>query len=308
MLNKLKTDKLKHHKLRHLQELIIERDLMSKPLVSIVIPTYNSEKTLPLCLASIKRQTYGNIEVIVVDNFSTDRTVEIARSYGAKVIQVRSERAKAKNIGLKHARGKYVLFIDSDMELTPRVVEECVKLAESDPRIGGIIIPERSIGNNYWARVRDFERSFYAGTPIESARFFRRDLALQVGGYDEDIVFYEESTLPQKIEGLGYNAKSRITSYILHHEEDFSLLKWLKKKYYYSKTACKYKRRYNTYAIKQINLLYRFSLFLKNKDFYMKPLLALGVIALKFLEYSVSAMGYLICMRTKSLGLWSEQC
>ena len=54
---------------------------MSKPLVSVIIPTYNSEKTLPLCLESIKRQTYKNIEVIIVDNFSVDRTVDIAKRY-----------------------------------------------------------------------------------------------------------------------------------------------------------------------------------------------------------------------------------
>ena len=83
---------------------------------------------------------------------------------------------------MRNAKGKYVLFIDSDMELTERVVEECVELAERDDKIGGIIIPERSVGDGFWVRVRDFERSFYAGTVIESARFFRRDLALQVGG------------------------------------------------------------------------------------------------------------------------------
>ena len=52
-----------------------------------------------------------------MDNFSIDRTVEIAKRYGARVIQVRGERAKAENIGLSIARGKHILFIDSDMEL-----------------------------------------------------------------------------------------------------------------------------------------------------------------------------------------------
>jgi len=50
-------------------------------------------------------------------------------------------------------------------------------------------------------------------------------------------VFFEESTLPQKIEALGFNVRARINAEILHHEDDFSLLKWLKKKYYYGKTA-----------------------------------------------------------------------
>ncbi|MFH7873662.1 MAG: glycosyltransferase, partial [Candidatus Aenigmatarchaeota archaeon] len=49
-----------------------------KPLVSIIIPTYNSEKTLAKCLESIKNQSYKNIEIIVVDRFSKDKTAEIA--------------------------------------------------------------------------------------------------------------------------------------------------------------------------------------------------------------------------------------
>ena len=259
---------------------------MDELLVSIVIPTYNSEKALPLCIESIKRQTYRNIEVIVVDNFSTDRTVEIAKSYGAKVIQVRGERTKAKNIGLRHARGKYVLFIDSDMELTLTVIEECVRLAESNSNIGGIIIPEHSVGNNYWTKVRDFERSFYARTPIESPRFFRRDLALKVRGFDEDIVFYEETTLPLKIEKMGYNVRARIRPPILHHEENFSLTKWLRKKYYYGKSAFAYKQRYHNYALKQISPFYRLKIFLGKRRFYSRPTLALGIIVLKSLEYT----------------------
>ena len=266
---------------------------MDEPLVSIIIPTYNSERTLPLCLESIKRQTYRSIEVIIVDNFSADRTVEIAERYGARIIQVRGERALAKNIGLKHARGKYVLFIDSDMELTPRVIEECVKLAESNPRIAGVIIPEKTLGDNYWAKVRDFERSFYTGTPIESPRFFRKDLALEARGFDEDIVFYEEATLPYKIEKLGYNVRARINSYILHHEKELSLAKWLRKKYYYGKTAKAYKTRYPEHGSKQTSLPYRFGLFLKSRRFWSKPSLAIGVLILKTLEYLVAGLGYI---------------
>ena len=268
---------------------------MDEALVSIVIPTHNSEKTLSLCLESIKRQTYRNIEIIIIDSFSTDRTIEIARSYGARITQVRGERAKAKNIGLRLARGKYVLFIDSDMELTPRVVEECVKLAESDPGVGGIIIPERSVGNNYWAKVRDLERSFYVRTPIESPRFLRRDLAIKAGGFDEDIVFYEEATLPHKIEKLGYDIRTRANAYILHHEENITLRKLLRKRYHYAKSAYTYLKRYKSrkYVQEQISPIYRLKLFMLNERFWANPTLALGVLTLKLLEYIVSALGYI---------------
>ncbi|RLE63181.1 MAG: hypothetical protein DRJ47_09690 [Thermoprotei archaeon] len=80
--------------------------------------------------------------MVAVNDFNAGRIVEIARSYGARVVQVRGERAKAKNVGVKLAKGEFVLFVDSDMELTPKVVEECLEAIESDEGIGGIIIPE----------------------------------------------------------------------------------------------------------------------------------------------------------------------
>jgi len=263
------------------------------PLVSVIIPTHNSEKTINLCLRSIKKQSYKNIEIIVIDRYSKDNTIQIVNKYKAKLYQIDCERTVAKNFGLKNARGKYVLFIDSDMVLMEKVIEECVKLAESNQKIGDIVIPERSIGNTYWARVRDFERSFYVETLIESPRFFRRDLALKAGGFDEDIVFYEEATLSIKIEELGYKIRARINSYIMHYEENFSLTKWLRKKYYYGKTARVYKTRYVEYGSKQMSLPYRFGLFLKNKRFWSKPHLAFSVLLLKLLEYLAAGLGYI---------------
>jgi len=264
------------------------------PLVSVIVPTKNSSRTLERCLKSIKNQTYKNIEIIVVDNNSTDNTKEIARKYTDKVFNVGPERTAQKNFGIKVANGKYLLFIDSDMELSKDVIKECVELAEKDYSVGGIIIPERSVGDRFWVKVRDFERSFYAGTEIESARFFRKDLVLRVGGFDEDVIFFEESVLPQKIEKLGYNVKARIKSEIFHHEEDFSLFKWLRKKYYYGKTAWKYVKKYKEYGSKQVSIFYRFGLFLKNKKFYSKPLLALGLLTLKSLEYVSAGLGFLV--------------
>jgi glycosyltransferase involved in cell wall biosynthesis len=268
------------------------QEKIGKPLVSVIIPTYNSEKTLAKCLESIKNQSCKDIEIIVVDKFSGDKTVEIAKSYSAIVFQLNAERAEAKNFALRKAVGEYVCFIDSDMELTKNVIEECVNLIKKNGKIGGIIIPERSVGNSFWVKVRDFERSFYAGTEIESARFFRKDVVEKTEGFDEHIIFFEESTLPQKIERLGYNVKARINAEILHHEEDFSVWKWLKKKFYYGNSIANYKEKYSDYASKQLSTIYRISIFLKNKRFYSKPLNAAGIIFLKFLEYFSIVLGF----------------
>ena len=263
-------------------------------MVSIIIPTYNSAKTLDVCLKSIKRQSYKNIEIIIVDRFSKDNTIKIAKKYKAKIIQIDCERSKAKNIGIKISRGKYLLFLDSDMELTDNVIKKCVYLAESNPHIGGIIIPEESIGSSFWVKIRNFERKFYINTEIESARFFRKNIVLKANGFDEKIVFFEESTLPQKIEKLGYNVRIRIGEKILHHEEYFSLIRQLKKKYYYGKTMLRYREKYKEYCKKQTSIFYRSMLFLRNKNFYKKPLLGLGIVILKSLEYFSVILGFTV--------------
>jgi len=157
------------------------------PLVSIVIPTYNSSKTIRKCLESIKNQTYKNIEIIVVDKFSRDKTVNIAKRYANKVLVVNArERSEQRNLGAYEANGTYVCFIDSDMELTPNVILECVEKQKAK-KCSGIIIPEKTVANNFWGSVRAYEREFYIGNDlIEAARFFVKNDVIKAGLYDEN--------------------------------------------------------------------------------------------------------------------------
>ena len=267
--------------------------MKDNPLVSVIIPTYNSEKTIQLCIESIINQTYDNIEIIIVDNNSSDKTKKIAAGYNLKFIIIESPRSKARNIGIRSSQGFFLLCIDSDMELTKNVIEKCVKTFRENKNIGGVIIPERSIGESFWVKVRDFERSFYNKTDIESARFFQTEIVNKVGGYDDEIVFFEESALPHKIKLLGYNVTARIDSFIFHHEHEFNIIQWLKKKYYYAKTLKLYSNRYQDYASRQTSVFYRFIIFFKNRRFYLYPKLAFGILILKTLEFSISAVGYI---------------
>jgi glycosyltransferase involved in cell wall biosynthesis len=260
------------------------------PLVSVIIPTRNNEKTITKCLLSIKRQSYPNIEIIVIDAFSTDQTRNLAEGLGAQVMQLRSERTKAKNYGAELANGDYVLFVDSDMILQPNVVRECLD-ACAKGAAAGVIIPEASIGKGVWVRIRNFERSMYQGTKIESARFFVRKHVLEVGGFDEDIIIYEESTLQQKLERSRYKVNARIKSFILHDEDGFEIMKWLRKKQYYSNTLKIYAERYPEYAREQLDVKNRINIFLSNgnlKRLIRHPIPAFGVFVLKGLEYVYS--------------------
>ena len=168
-------------------------------LVSVIIPTRNSERKIEKCLRSITNQTYKNIEILVIDAFSNDHTHEIISKFSIRIFSLEGERTRAKNFGISKSNGEFLLFIDSDMILEHRVVEECVKVCSNNQEIVGVIIPERSIGSGFWIKVRDFERRLYVGSNIESARFFVKKFVTEVGGFDEEIIEYEEATLPQKL-------------------------------------------------------------------------------------------------------------
>ncbi len=104
---------------------------ISKPLVSVVIPTYNREETLPLAIDSALAQTYENLEIIVVDDCSTDGTMELIKTKYAEDIQLIQHTenrggSAARNTGINAASGKYIALLDSDDEWAPQKIEKQV--------------------------------------------------------------------------------------------------------------------------------------------------------------------------------------
>lgn len=91
-----------------------------KPLVSIIIPVYNAEKYLPICLESILKQTYGNFELLLIDDGAVDNSAMICDKYAETDSRVtvyhnkNGGAAAARNCGLEHAEGEYICFIDAD--------------------------------------------------------------------------------------------------------------------------------------------------------------------------------------------------
>jgi glycosyltransferase involved in cell wall biosynthesis len=104
------------------------------PLVSVVIPCYNSARYLGETIESVLAQTYARVEVIVVDDGSTDATPKIAQSYPVQyVYQTNRGISATRNTGVAHSRGKYVQFLDHDDRLLPRAIEVGVKFLEERP-------------------------------------------------------------------------------------------------------------------------------------------------------------------------------
>src|SRR4051794_38465045 len=114
--------------------------------ISFVVPTRNSARTLEACLESLRAQTHPDVEVIVIDNRSTDGTVEIARRRADQFATCTNERSAQRNAGTARSTGEVVVFIDSDMVLEPHVATaiQDAFLAKAD--LGALVIPERSFG------------------------------------------------------------------------------------------------------------------------------------------------------------------
>lgn len=259
-------------------------------LISVIINTKNEEKSIEKCLKSLLAQSYPaeNIEIIVVDNNSSDKTREISLKYTEKVFNRGPERSAQKNFGVEKSKGEYFIHLDADMVLGENVVAECVEKVSRDKNIVALYIPEIVTGKSFFSKVRRFERRFYDGTAIDAVRFIRKDRFLEAGSFDEKLYACEDWDLDKRIKKLG---KVEIIQAVLYHnEEEFNLAKYLAKKEYYSKNLDVYIEKWgkNDPDIKkQFGFYYRFiGVFAENgkcRKFIRHPLLAAGMFFLRFL-------------------------
>lgn len=265
-------------------------------LVSVIVTTRNEEANIKNCLESIVAQDLPaeQIEIIVVDNNSTDKTKGIASRFTENVFNFGTERSSQRNYGVRIAKGKYILYLDADMILSRSVISECLTLCEKNKH-AGIYIPENIVGKGFWIKVRNFERSFYNATVIDCVRFIPKDVFLDIGGFDENLTGPEDWDLDMKIREKGRTAI--IDSVIYHNEGAFCFRKYLAKKEYYALSFEKYINKWgrNNPAIKkQFGFLYRFFGIFIEKGGWVKllihPILAAGMY---FLRTSVGLI-YLI--------------
>lgn len=114
---------------------------MREDLVSIIVPVYNVEKYVNRCLYSLVHQTYKNLQIIVVDDGSTDKSYEAVSKFSEKDSRIEVYRkdngglSDARNFGLKHVKGKYISFVDSDDWVSENYVEVLKNLLGEDDDI-----------------------------------------------------------------------------------------------------------------------------------------------------------------------------
>lgn len=268
--------------------------MRDRPLVSVIVPTFNSETYLEKCLKSIRAQTYPKLEVITVDNYSTDGTRKIARRYADLILLKGKERSEQVNFGVRHARGKYVYRVDSDFVLEPTVVEEAVNLCETKGYDAIIIHNTSDPSVSFWAKVRKFERDFYRNDEFNvAARFLRKDVFEAIGGFDESLIAAEDYDLHNRLLTMSFKIGT-IKAKEIHIGEPKSLAEVVRKHYYYGKTISSYIRKNPERAKKQLNP-FRIG-FLRNLPLFLKnPELAFGLAVYQFTRYFAAGVGFLSC-------------
>lgn len=117
------------------------KSINDKPLLSVIMPTYNHARYIGEAIDSVLNQSYKNFELIIIDNYSTDNTEEIVASYNENRIKYSKFRnhgiiAASRNHGIKNSSGKYIAFLDSDDIWLPQKLELQIDLMESNEKIG----------------------------------------------------------------------------------------------------------------------------------------------------------------------------
>ncbi len=187
---------------------------MNQPLVSVIIPVYNSEPYLKQCLENILGQTYSNLQIILVNDGSTDGSLSVCRQVSDPRVEVYSKEnggaSSARNFGLQYRKGEYVLFVDSDDALKSDAVEilvckaedtqaDCVYFeADNDTEEEGIAVKKQGLMQAIEYPLSDgntlidslLEHKNYHAVPF--LYFARSDLYDRGLSFEEGIMFEDE--------------------------------------------------------------------------------------------------------------------
>jgi GT2 family glycosyltransferase len=191
---------------------------VEQTLVSVVIPNWNRERAIALCIDSVRMQTYPHIEVLVVDDHSTDNSPRIAAKLGVTVLttEVNSGPPLARNIGAARARGDIIFFLDSDVALEPDAIATAVRILEADARIGavtGLLRAEPLLGLRRIEEYRAMQLHCWSyradgptpGNQIHTALFaVRREVWDEVGPIDPQRRYDEGSEYGRRLSAHGY--------------------------------------------------------------------------------------------------------
>lgn len=228
--------------------------------VSVVIPVFNEEKDITACLESLLNQTYRDMEIIVVDDGSSDKTLEIIKDFPIKILkQNHLGPGIARNLGAKEAVGEILVFVDGDMTFDKKFIEKLVKPIMSGKSIGTFSKEERVANkDNVWSKCWNLNK----GLPLDKMHpknypdtqpVFRAILKKEfdkVGGF-KPIGYIDDHTLA---EALGIKATSAEGA-IFYHKNPANLVEVFNQARWIGKSEYKRRKIDSEFIMKVISLI-----------------------------------------------------
>jgi hypothetical protein len=275
-------------------------------LVSVVVPTRNAGRTIETCLRSIRAQTWPALELIVVDNASTDGTWAVAGRYADRALRAGPERSVQRNVGVAHTSGGWVLYIDADMELGPDLVERAV-LAGLAAEAVGVAIPEESVGSGFWTRCRTLERRCLRNEPfLLWPRLVRSSYLRGTGGFAPWLTGTEDAELYSRMldDGVPIVVADGL---ILHHEGRLTLVGLIRKRFYYGKGLFAFRQAHPGALSAQARAIARV-VWRHRRRLLAEPVTAAGIVMMRTCELAAYLAGALVGLRRSraQLGLSSR--
>jgi len=191
--------------------------------VSVIIPARNEEEYIAACLDSLMKQTKKPFEIVVVTNNSTDKTKEIVDGYKGKgvkqiIFNGKSSAAIARNRGARVAKGDVFFFLDADVFCAPTLIGD-IERVFSNPGVEHAVAPTVANVNSFIQRCNEAKVSYLRRRReaekivSRSVNIIRRNLFEKIGGYPEDVFYFEDRALWEEVKGYRQGDMKSTTYY-----------------------------------------------------------------------------------------------
>jgi glycosyltransferase involved in cell wall biosynthesis len=249
--------------------------------IAVIIPTFNSARTLSRCLESIRSQTLPPGEVMIVDDERTsDTTRQIAEAFSTRVIVSAAGMAESRNIGIETCTGPFLLSVDSDMILHPYLLRELLRCWEQG--VEAMSIRERALITNFWSRGRALDKTAVERTGHGRAiRAFTRQLFRRIGGYDASLEAGEDIDFHHRALDAGARIKHLDQVSIIHDEGFPTLLSAARKKLRYGRSLRPFEEKHGSLLLAGMGDRLRVGVALGLRD---DPAAVLAFLSLKAAE------------------------